>query len=118
MSDPTLAPIATGIASVIVAALGATGLIIRRRQDARDAKSAAKTSKEITEKDGYAEVRLARAEASRYYTLYREFQEVYFVTMTALRHLVRKLHESDPEFDLPQEIVDALELKAPDDDDK
>jgi hypothetical protein len=116
MSDPNLAPIATGIASVVVAGLGATGLVIRRRQDARDAKEARQSASKINEKDGYDEVRLARAEASHYYSLFREFQEVYFVTLTALRHLVRRIHDRDPNFDLPPEIVEALELKVPEDD--
>lgn len=104
--------------SIVVALIGAASLIWRRRQDRKDTLDDKLTDKAPDVTDGWAEVRQARAEASRYYRLFRVFEELYYSVASALRFLSRKWHERLPEEPLDPEVVKALELRPPEDLDK
>lgn len=112
-----LGPVVTTAGAIVVAALGTVGLVWRRRQDrhaeVEDAARAAEAAKEPTETDGWAEVRAARAEATKYYNLYVFFRNLFYDVQSALRHLVRKIRDAHPDMELDKDVVDALALKPP-----
>lgn len=112
-----LGPTVTAIGAVIVAAIGGASVIWRRRQDARDKSEEQAAAKIHTEKDGWEEIREAHSEATRYYKLYRTFEDLFYSVHSALRHLARTHHEAHPERELPQNVIDALSLRPPEDTD-
>lgn len=113
-----LSTIVTAAGGVIIAMVGGASLVWRRRQDRKDAIADKKTDAEIavTPKvtDGWEEVRLARAEASQYYNLYRLFENLFYTAFSALRHLARRVHEAHPDQKFDKDIVDALAIVPPD----
>ncbi|MEO5921706.1 MAG: hypothetical protein ABIQ01_11260 [Pseudolysinimonas sp.] len=106
-----LGPVVLTSGSIIVALLGTIGLIWRRRQDRHDAVADQKVSKQASESDEWDEVRVARAEATKYYNLYVFFRNLFYDVQAALKHLVRKLRDAHPDMELDQDAVDALALK-------
>lgn len=108
----------TAIGGVLVAVIGGVALVWRRRQDRKDSVADTKAEKTPTQKDGWAEVREARAEATRYYKLYRVFEDLYYAVASALRALARKVHEAHPEEPLDKHVTDAIAMKPPDTHDK
>lgn len=113
-----LAPVATAAASVLVALIGGAALIRSKRAERRDALEDKALDKEPTETDAYAEVRLSRNEASHYYRLFRLFEDLFYTTHAALRHLARIVHDNHPAQVLDDDIVKALALRPPEDLDK
>lgn len=113
-----LGPIATAAGGVLVAMVGGVAMVWRRRQDRRDQLSDKSIDKLPTEKDVWQEVRSARAETSHYYALYRIFEDLFYTVGTGLRVLARTVHQAHPEQVFPQEVIDALAARPPDDLDK
>jgi hypothetical protein len=113
-----LGPVVTTAGVVIVGAITGVSAIIRRRQDRQESLEDKIIDKEPSEKDGWAEVREARAEATKYYKLYRAFEDMYYAVASALRHLARSVHDAHPEKALGKDVVDALAIKPPDLDEK
>ena len=112
-----LGPIVTAVGGVIVAIIGGIAMIWRRRQERQDEQedraeeATASTQPKVV--DGWSEVRAARAEATKYYNLYRTFEDMYFTVISALRGLVRSVREAHPEQKFSKEVVDALAVKGP-----
>lgn len=110
-------PVVTGIATVLVAVVSGFALVVRRRQDRKDAledkQDDAERELQLKPIDGYEEVRKARAEATTYYNLYRAFEDLYYTVASALRHLARRVRDQHPEQEFEKDIVDALALKPP-----
>lgn len=103
---------------VIVAIVNGVASIWRRRQDKKLDTDGTRANKAATEKDSWEETRLARAEATHYYNLYRLFEEMFYAVRNALRALANTIHVHHPEEELDKEIIAALELKPPEDLDK
>lgn len=103
---------------VIVSLIGVLSLIIGKRQDRKNAKAAALDSAELGAApkvtDGWEEVRLARADATKYYNLYRAFENIYYTVASALRHLGRSIHETHPDMVFEKDVTDALAIVPPD----
>jgi len=119
--DPDLSwlgPTVTGIAAILVAIVGAVGLVWRRRQDRKAEVENQQVARQASESDEWSEVRLARAEATKYYNLYTFFRNLFYDVQAALRHLVRKLRDAHPDMDLDKDVVEALALKPEADDAK
>lgn len=113
-----LGPTVTSVGAVIVATIGAVSILRRRRLDRQDKADDVALEKAPSETDGWAEVRAARAEASRYYRLYRVFEDLYYIAHSALRHLVRNVHDAHPDQTLGDDVVKALAARPPEDLDK
>jgi len=113
-----LGPVATVVGGVLIAAIGGVATIWRRRQDRQDQVADKVVDKLPSEKDGWQEVRAARAETSHYYKLYRIFEDLFYTVGTGLRALARTVHTAHPEQVFPQEVIDALAARPPDDLDK
>lgn len=113
-----LGPTVATIGSLIIAIVGFISIIIGKRQDRKNSKADSMEAAGIAiapkVTDGWDEVRAARAEATKYYNLYRAFENVYYIASTALRHLARSVRETHPEMTFDQDIADALATDAPD----
>jgi len=113
-----LGPVVTSLGAIVVATIGGVSIAWRRKQDRNDAledkqsDSAAASQPNIT--DGWEEVRQARMEATRYYNLYRGFEDAFYVVSTALRRLVRSTRTAHSEFVFEQDVLDALAVVPPD----
>lgn len=112
-----LAPTISTIGAIIIAALGTISLVWQKRQARQEQVEDKRTDAEIaaTPKvvDGWDEVRNARAEATKYYNLYRVFEDLYYTVSAALRHLARLFHEKQPAEKIPDDVVEALAVKPP-----
>ena len=115
-----LGPAVLATGSVLVALIGILSLIIKSRQDRKAAKSAAEDQAEIAVQpkvtDGWEEVRAARLEATKYYNLYRAFEDLYYVVSSALRHLARNVRDAHPEQVFDKDIAEALAVVPPETD--
>lgn len=110
-----LGPVVTAIGGVLVAAVGGISLVWRRRQDRRESVEDKELDRAPKEVDAYEEMRLARAEASRYYRLFRTFEDLFYSAHAALRFLARRVHDAHPEQELDKNVVEALALRPPED---
>lgn len=110
-----LGPIATAIGAVLVSAVGGISLVWRRRQDRKESIEDKVLDAQPSVTDGWKEVNIARTEATRYYRLYRLFEDMFYTVHAALRALARKVHEHHPDEPLHEDVVKALALRPPDD---
>lgn len=108
-------PVITAVAALLVGTLSAISLLWRRRQDRRDVIADDKAGRVPTEKDEWREVRDARAETSRYYRLYRTFEDLFYEAHSALRHLASDVHVDHPDQEFAPDVVKALGARPPDD---
>ena len=112
-----LGPVVTVLGGVLVAAVGGVSLVWRRRQDHKDALEDKAVDAKIAIQpkitDGWEEVRAARLEASKYYNLYRTFENLFYTVFTALRHLARAVRTAHPDHQFDQDIVEALAVVPP-----
>ena len=108
-----LGPVVTTAGVVIVGAITGISAVVRRRQEREETLETKEIEKEPTLKDGWEEVREARAEATKYYNLYRVFEDLYYAAVSALRRLARKVHEAHPDEVLDTDVVDILAVKPP-----
>lgn len=109
-----LGPVAGALGAIVVALIGGISIVWRRRQDKKDLAEdrISDSAPKIT--DGWEEVRAARQEASRYYSLYRTFENLYYTAFSALRHLARKNRDTRPDEAFDQDVIDALATDPPD----
>jgi len=113
-----LGPTVTAIGLVLVAIISGISTVWRRRQDRKDIvkdkslDAAIAVQPKVT--DGWEEVRLARAEASAYYNLYRNFENLFYTAFGALRHLARTYRDANPTAVLDKDVADALAIVPPD----
>lgn len=108
-----LTPIIMTTGTVLVAALGAVGMVYRRRQDRLDAVADREAAKELSEKEEFDVLKQARDEATRYYTLYVTFRDLYFTVRDALKHMVRLIQREHPDMELPPDVTNALQVHPP-----
>lgn len=101
-----LGPTATAAGGVIVATIAGASLLFRRR-------TAAKEKATPSPKDEWSETRAARIEASKYYSLYRTFEDLFYAVHSALRTLAKASHDAHPDQPLPDEVLKALALRPP-----
>lgn len=109
-----LGPLVTASGALLLAGVTAAAALWRRRQDRKDVTVDRDLERLPTEADGWTEVRAARAEATKYYNFYRTFENLYYIAASALRHLVRTVHEAHPEQVFDKDVTDALAVKPPD----
>jgi hypothetical protein len=112
-----LGVVVTAVGSLLVAVVGAISLVWRRRQDRKDQVEDKVTDAAIAVQpkviDGWEEVRKARAEATRYYNLYRVFEELYYTVASAFRKLAKSVRDRHPDEEFDKDVVEALALKPP-----
>lgn len=111
-----LGPLVAAIGAVLVALVSGLAVVWRQHQDRKDVVVDRDLEKLPTEVDGWTEVRAARAEATRYYNLYRVFEDLYYTVSSALRHLARLVHDNHPDEQFSKDVTDALAVKPPNDD--
>lgn len=113
-----LGPSITSAGVVIVGLFVLFSNLWQRRQNRKDAvvdrheDASLSVQPKIT--DGWEEVRKARDEASQYYNLYRTFENLFYVSFGALRHLARTFRDKNPDETLDKDVVDALAIVPPD----
>ena len=100
--------------------VGGISLAWRRGQERKDSQADKVTDAEIAAQpkvtDGWEEVRLARLEASKYYNLYRVFENMFYVVSSALKHLARSTRVAHPDHQFDKVVVDALAVVPPEHD--
>lgn len=101
-----LGPTASAAGGVIVASIAGASMLWRRR-------TAAKEKATPSPKDEWSETRSARAEASKYYSLYRTFEDLFYAVHSALRTMAKASHDAHPDQVIPDEVVKALALRPP-----
>lgn len=109
-----LAPTLLLVGTVIVALIQGVAIIVRRRGDRREQLEDQKSLRSATESQDWDEVRSARAEATRYYTLYTAFRDRFDIVQSALRHMLRLIQATHPEMELPPDVTSASQLTGPD----
>ena len=113
-----LGPAIAAAALILVAVIQAISAVWKRRVDKRDKTADNLANADIAIQpritDGWEEVRAARAEATKYYNLYRAFENLYYIVIGALRHLVRSAKDAHPETVFEKDITDALAAVPPD----
>lgn len=108
-----LTPVIMTAGTVLVAALGVIGTVYRRRQDRQDAADDREAAKGLSEKEEFDVLKQARDEATRYYTLYVTFRELFYSVRSALKHLVRLIQDEHPDMELPSNVTTALQVMPP-----
>lgn len=113
-----LGPTIAAGALILVAFIQAVSAVWKRRVDRRDKTADTLASADVAIQpkitDGWEEVRAARQEATKYYNLYRAFENIFFIAIAALRHLVRSTRDAHPNTVFDKDITDALTIVPPD----
>jgi hypothetical protein len=108
-----LGPFATLVGGVLVALIGGISAVWRRKQDKKDKRDEANEAAQPRVVDGWEEIREARTETTTYYKLMTIYRDMHHQTQAALRSLVRSIRKAHPDQEFEQDVIDALELRAP-----